>query len=73
MYLYIKFHRLVLARGSSYIELPEWIKSKTAVINPKSKDEECFKWAVITALHHEEIKKDHQRILRLRPYGKQYN
>ena len=70
MHLYINFHRLVLTRGSSYIELPEWIQNKKAVINPQSKDEECFKWAVIGALHHEEIKKDHQRISKLRPYKK---
>ena len=73
MHLYINFHRLVLTRGSSYNELPEWMKSKKAVINSQNKDEECFKWAVIAALHHEEIKKDHQRISRLRPYEKQYN
>ena len=73
MHLYINFHRLVLTRDSSYNELPEWIKNKKPVINPQSKDEECFKWAVIGALHHEEIKKDHQRISRLRPYEKQYN
>ena len=73
MRLYINFHRLVLTRGSSYTELPQWIKSKKAVINPQNKDEECFKWAVIAALHHEEIKKDHQCISRLRAYEKQYN
>ena len=73
MHLYINFHRLVLTRVSSYIELLKWIKNKKAVINPQSnKDEECFKWAVIAALHHEEIKKDRQRISRLRPYEKQY-
>ena len=43
MHLYINFHRLALTRGGSYIELPEWLKSKKAVINPQSKDEECFK------------------------------
>ena len=43
MHLYINFHRLVLTRGSSYTELPEWLKSKKAVINPQNKDEECFK------------------------------
>ena len=73
MHLYINFHRLVLTRGSSYNELPEWMKSKKAVINSQNKDEECFKWAVIAALHHEEIKKDHQCISRLRAYEKQYN
>ena len=73
MHLYINFHRLVLTRGSSYTELPGWLKSKKAVINPQNKDEECFKWAVIAALHHEEIKKDHQRISRLGPDENQYN
>ena len=57
MHLYINFHRLALTRGSSYTGLPKWIKSKKAVINLQNKDEECFKWAIIAALHHEEIKK----------------
>ena len=35
MHLYINFHRLVLTRGSSYNELPKWLKSKKAVINRK--------------------------------------
>ena len=34
MHLYINFHRLALTRGSSYSELPEWLKSQKAVINP---------------------------------------
>ena len=43
------------------------------MINLQNKDEECSKWAVIAALHHEEIKKGHQRISRLRPYENRYN
>ena len=62
MHLYINLHRLVLIRGRSCTELPEWIKSKKAVINPQNKDEECFKWAVIEALHHKEIKNHPERI-----------
>ena len=49
------------------------VKSKKAVINLQNKDGECFKWATVAALHHEEIEKDHQRILRLRPYENQHN
>ena len=37
MHLYINFNRLVLTRGGSYIKLPEWIKSKKAMINPENK------------------------------------
>ena len=69
----MNFHRLALTRDSSYTELPGCIKSKKAVINLQNKDEGCFKWAVIAALHHEEIKKDYQHILRLTPYENQYN
>ena len=73
MHLYINFHRLVLTRGSSYTELPKWLKSKKSVINPQNKDEECFKWAVIEALHHKKIKHHPDRISLLRPYENQYN
>ena len=73
MHLYINFHRLVLTWGSSYTELPKWIKSKKAVINSQNKDEKCFKWVTIAALHHEEIKHHPERISLLRPYENQYN
>ena len=54
LFLDINFHKLKLTRGSSYLLLPDWISSKKAVINPKNKeDEECFKWAIVAALHHE--------------------
>ena len=68
MHLYINFHRLALTRGSSYTELPGWTQNKHAVLNPQNEDEGCLKWAVIAALHHEEIKKVHQRISNLEPY-----
>ena len=62
----------MLTRGSSYTELPKWVRSKKTVINPQNKDEESFKWVVIAALHQKEIKKDHQDISRLRPYENQH-
>ena len=68
MHLYINFHTLALTRVNSYIELPEWLKSKKAVINPQNKDEECFKWTVIEALHYEEIRHHPERISLPRPY-----
>ena len=73
IHLYINFHKLALARGSSYIELPEWIQNKKAVINSKNKDEECFKWALIEALHHKDIKHHPERINPPSPYENQYN
>lgn len=49
--------------GSSYIELPKELATKKAIVNPKNKDDECFKWAVTRALnpvedHPERITKD---------------
>ena len=73
MNLYINFQRLALTQGDSFTELPEWLKSKKAVMKPQNKDEGYFKWAVIAALHHEEIKKDHERVSRLWPYENQHN
>ena len=43
MHLYINFHELVLTRGGSYTELPKWLKSKKALINPQNKGKQCFK------------------------------
>ena len=74
MHLDISFHELQLTRGSSYIEIPAWIANKKAVINPKNeKDEECFKWAVIASLHHEEINSHPERTSKLEPYSNLYN
>ena len=39
-------------RGSSYVDLPSWIKNKKAVVNIMNRfDNECFKWCVTRALH----------------------
>ena len=69
------FHKLRLTRGSSYIQVPEWITKKKAVkINPQNRyDEECFKWGVIASLHHEEIDSHPERITKLQHYEDQYN
>ena len=38
-------------RGSSYLNLPDSIKKRHACINVEHFDDECFKWAVLSALH----------------------
>jgi hypothetical protein len=45
---YVKFNPLI---GSSYIETPDYIKRKRAVINVQNSDQECFRWAVLSALY----------------------
>ena len=73
LHMDIDFHRLNLTRGSSYVPLPDWLMKKKALINPKSSDMECFKWAVIAAMKWEEIDRDHQRVSKLKRYEKEFD
>ena len=71
LYLDTNFHPLNLVRFSSYLPLPDWLVRKKAMINPQNGDEECFKWAVITA---ENVgMKDPQRVSNLRKFTDNYD
>ena len=52
--------------GSSYIELPEWIKNKKACINIKNDDDRCFEWAILSYFHYN----NYNRNCRVTPYKK---
>ena len=56
--LYYHLHKISWKRGESYIDSPEWLKDKKAIINPQNKDNEYFKHAITVALNHEKMKKD---------------
>ena len=47
--------------GSSYIDLPLEIKNKKACVNIQNNNQECFKYSILAALHHLEIKEHHSR------------
>ena len=50
------------------------LKNKRGTINPKNtNDNECFKYAIISALHHQEIGRNPQRISKLKPFINSYN
>ena len=53
--LYYSLHEIILNRGGSYIDSHSWIKHKRATINPKSKDDKCFRDATIASLNHKKI------------------
>ena len=38
-------------RASAFVPLPKWIRDKHAVINVEGTGYDCFKWAVLAALH----------------------
>ena len=71
--LYYSLHKISLNRGGSYIDSPDWLKSKKATINPKNKDNECFKYAIRIALNHKKIGKDRQTIPKIKPFINKYN
>ena len=41
---------------------------KMATINPKNNDDNCFQYALTVALNYEQIKKDPQRISRIKSF-----
>ena len=49
------------------------MKNEKATINPKNNDDKCFQYALTVALNHEQIKKDPQRITKIKPFIDQYN
>ena len=69
----VDFHQLNLMRGSSYLSLPNWLARKKAIINPKNEDQECFKWAVITASRWEKINNNPERISKLKRFEKDFD
>ena len=72
--LYYKCHKINLNCGGSYIDFPNWIKSKKAATNPINKKvSKCFQQDVTITLNHEEIKKDPQRIKKIKPFINKLN
>ena len=63
--LYYKCHKINSSRVGSYIDSPEWLKNKKAIINPINKkvfnDNKCFQYAGKAALNHEKIRKYPER------------
>ena len=53
-----------------YRDSPDWIINKKATINPiNKKDNKCFQYAVTVALSYDEIKKDPQRIIKMKHFS----
>ena len=72
--LFYSLHKTRLRKGGSYIESPEWLRSKRATVNPKNKkDDKCFQYALTVALNHQNIGRDPQRISKIKPFISQYN
>ena len=71
--LYCDLNEISLNRGGSYIDSPVWLKNKKATINPNNNDNKCFQYVLTVALNYEKIKKDPQRISKIKPFIDLYN
>ena len=69
-FLYYDFNKISINRGGSYIDSPKWLKDKKSTINPINKD---FQYAVTLALNLDKIRKNPQRISKVKPLIGQYN
>ena len=64
--LEINFADYSPTKGSSYIDLPQWVKLKKAIINIKNKDDKCFLWCILRYLYPK--KKNNEIISDLKKY-----
>ena len=65
--LYYKCHKIDLNHGGSYIDSRDWMKKKKATINPvNKKDNKCFQYDLAVVLNHKDVKKDLQRITKIK-------
>ena len=73
--MYYKCHNLDFNHGGSYIDSPDWIKKKKkkAAINPISKKDKCFQYAVTISLNYEEIGKHAEQITKNKPFINKYS
>ena len=72
-FLYNDFNKISINRGGSYIDSPKWLKDKKSTINPINNDYKCFQYAVTLALNLDKIRKNPQRISKIKPFIDQYN
>ena len=67
-FLYYDFNKTSINRCESYIDSPKWLKDKKSTVNPKNNDDKCFQYAATLALNLDKIKKDPQRISKIKPF-----
>ena len=68
--LSLKTDDLTILNGSNYIELP---KTLSSIINEQNEDNECFKYAVLSTIHYDDIYKNHQRVSKYKNYQDELN
>ena len=72
-FLYYDFNKTSINRGGSYIDSPKWLKNEKSTINSKNNDDKCFQYAKTLALNLDKVKKDPQRVSKIKPFIEKYN
>ena len=72
-FLYYDFNKTSINRGGSYIDSPKWLKDTKSTINPKNNTDKCFQYAITLALNLDKIKKNPQRVSKIKPFIEKYN
>ena len=72
---FLRYHlqKISLNRGRSYIDSPKFLKYKKATINLETNDDKSFQYALTVALNYQDIKKNSQRISKIKPFINQYD
>ena len=60
MCLYVNIAKYQPLTGSSYMELPKYLKDKKAIVNVQNTDQKCLMWSLLSARHP--VKKNAQRV-----------
>ena len=55
------------------MKAPEWVITKRAIINPKNKDNKCFRDSITVALNRQNIESHPERISNIKSFIDQYN
>ena len=66
--LHYNLGKINLNRGGFYINSPNLLKNKKATINPKNNDDKCFQYTLTVALNYQNIKKEPQRISKIKTF-----
>ena len=58
--VYLDIAKYTPLKGSSYFDLPDYLKNKKAIVNVKNDDNECLKWALLSCKYP--VEKNAQRV-----------
>ena len=71
--VYLYFAKYTTLKVGSYIDLPKYLKEKKPIVNVKNQDNECLKWALLSALHPVKHGSHPDRVWKYKPYENELN